>query len=248
MKDHHKKIEQYFAGELSDQEQQKLKQQLDADPGMMQAFELEKDLMAGIEAAGNDQLRAQLGQIHQEEIINRQGAKVHHLRRQSLWLVAAVLVVGLMGMAWWLLQPQTATTTQLYAQYADYSFDFVEKGGNKDALVQAETYLDKEEYAKALPLLEAYMKEEPEATNVILATGVAKLESGQDPGGAVTLFQQVSRKGGLFQNEANWHIGLAYLKQGQLEKSQDALAQIPASSVRFEKAQALIKGISMLSE
>ena len=68
MKDQHKKVEQYFAGELSEQEQKALEDQLGQDSNLAEAFQLEKDLMEGIEAFGNDQLREQLGQIHQEEI------------------------------------------------------------------------------------------------------------------------------------------------------------------------------------
>ena len=124
MEDRHKKIEQHFAGELSEKERQALEKQLAEDPELAQAFQLEKDLMAGIEAVGNDKLREQLGQIHQEEIEHKQPPKVRSLRRYNLWAIAAILVVGLLGLVWWLMAPPRLTAEGLYAEYAEYSFDF----------------------------------------------------------------------------------------------------------------------------
>lgn len=246
MKDHHKKIEQYFANELSEQDRQELEQQLSSDTELAQAFQLEQDLMAGIEAVGNDKLREQLGQIHREEIENRQPSKVRSLRRSYLWAVAAVLVIGLLGLVWWLMAPSAISAAGLYAEYAEYSFDFTEMGTAEDDLFQAERLLNQGEYKEALPFLEKYLAQKPEDNRAVLALGVAKLESEADATGAIQLFRQVETKGGILQNEAQWHMGLAYLKQGNLEESQKVLAQIPANSARYTQAVSLQKAIERL--
>lgn len=246
MKDKQKKVEQYFADELSEQEKTALEQRLLEDSELANAFKLEKDLMDGIEAFGNDQLRVGLQKIHQEEIVFREKPKERYFRRIHLWAVAAVLVFGLLGLIWWLTRSPALTAEHLYAEYATYSFDFTEKGGEEELLFRVENFLDQKEYHKALSLLEKYIIENPESYQLKLAAGVAMIETGENMEEALELFEEVANQGSALKNEALWYSGLAHLKQGDLVASLDYLSQIPIESARYKKASNLSESISAL--
>lgn len=245
MEDQHKKIEQYFANELSERERRELEQQLATDSELAEAFQLEKDLLAGIEAVGNDQLREQLGQIHREEIVDQQAPKVGSIRRLSIWAIAAILVVGLIGLMWWLMAPNELTAEGLYAEYAEYSFDFTEKGTAGGLLFEAEAFLDQKNYDKALPLLEEYLESNPGQTTVLCAVGVCRLVVG-DVERAKTIFEGLVDNP-LFQYEAYWYLGLAYLKQENIAAARRYLEKIDSNSSRYPEAISLLKKIDSLA-
>ncbi|MEZ4956077.1 MAG: tetratricopeptide repeat protein [Saprospiraceae bacterium] len=254
-----KLIERYFENDLSGQELEAFEQRLSDDPRFAEAFQLEKDLLAGIEAFGNEQLRAQLEAMHVEEtmkigptngqVIEEPGyttpfdpkpvdGKVVKMVGRRWWLAAAVLAIGLL--ARWFFAENKPTTDQLYAIFAQHEFDFTEMGANDELLPRAEQLLKNQKYAEALPLLETYLSTHPDDVEVKLAKGKSLLELGRFKE-ALEVFSAIAQNNPVLADEANWCQALTYLKQGDVENCKRSLENVSASSVRKKYVNKLLR-------
>lgn len=254
-----KLIERFFENDLSEQELAAFQQRLAEDPRFAEAFQLEKELMEGIEAFGNEQLRQQLEAMHVEETMkigptNGQAieepgyaspfdpkpvdGKVIRMVGRRWWLAAAVLGIGLL--ARWFFAENKPTTEQLYAIFAQHEFDFTEMGTNDELLPRAEQLLKSQKYAEALPLLETYLTNHANDTQVKLAKGKSLLELGKYKE-AMEVFSAIAEGNPVLADEAYWYQGLTYLKQGDVENCKKTMGKISASSVRKKYVNKLLR-------
>jgi len=236
-------IERYFAQELSPEELAKFNRQLKEDADFAKAFQLEKDLMEGLEAMGNKNLRKDLKNIYQEEVIQSKSnptmsepnnIKANSSRRWRL-VAASIAILGILG---WLFWPEPSPQ-QLYAEYAKHEFNFVEKGGNDQDLFKAETALKAGKYSEAIPFLENHLKNQPNDYNVLLARGIAHLEI-DDHEKAILTFRQLRQVNASYKTEGTWYLALAHLKGGNITLSQQHLKEVPEGTGRFAQAQELL--------
>jgi tetratricopeptide (TPR) repeat protein len=244
--DTHHLIERYFDGELDEQELAVFKQKLETDPAFAEAFRLEQTLLDGLEAFGNQQLKSRLEQIHREEATNLKPAGTVPLHPRRWWLAAAVLL-GLGILAKLLFEQRQPTPTQLYAMYAVHDFDFAEKGSGDDLLIQAERLLKEKKYTEALPVLETYLGSHSDNAQVLLAKGIALLESG-NTAEAVEIFGKIKNGSPLYQNEAIWYLALSSLKTGNQEQAELILSSISPESARAKDANLLLKALRKLKK
>lgn len=254
-----KLIERYFENDLSEQELEALQQRLLDDPRFAEAFQLEKDLLEGIEAFGNEQLREQLEAMHVEEtreigptngqVIEEPGdtspfepkpvdGKVVKMVDRRWWLAAAVLAIGLL--ARWFFAENKPTTDQLYAIFAQHEFDFTEMGTNDELLPRAEQLLKAKNYADALPLLETYLTTNPDDNLVKMAKGKSLLEMGRFKE-ALDVFGGIAQANPVLADEAIWYQALTYLKQGDVENCRKSLETISSNSVRKKYVNKLLR-------
>lgn len=240
-------IDKYFEKSLNEEEAKIFQKRLVEDAAFAKAFQVEKDVMEGLEAMGNQQLRTDLQNIYQEEIVKDKKiktvtppTKTRPIGQRRWWLMAATLA-GLALLSW-LLWPKALDTDQLYAQYAQHDFNFVEKGDSDQLLFQAEQALKNESYVTALPLLDQYLTSHPEAYAVQLAKGVAHLES-NDFATANQQFKQIGKVNSLYKIESDWYLALVHLKEGNLVACAQQLAQIPEHSARYQGAVELLNSI-----
>ncbi len=174
-----KLIERYFEGDLDEQELAIVAEKLKDDPAFAEAFQLEEDLLVGITVAGNEALRQRLNVIH-NEFGNQKQAIERPIRSRRIWVwLAAAAFIGAVVLGKVLWDGKAKTPEQLYAEYAVHEFDFTEKGAGEGQLSQIEQLLDGKQYAKALPLLEAYSNANPSDTEVMLALGIVQVELGR---------------------------------------------------------------------
>lgn len=244
MEDEKDLIERFFDGALNEQEQQAFQQKLQNDPNFAKAFAVEQDLLEGIESLGNDKLRQELQQIHREEAPALSRATVRPLGGRRWWLTAAALLLG-GALAWWL-WPQTAPDTQqLYAQYAQHDFSFVQKSGGrgieKKLLSSAEKSLRKGNYQGGLNSLNQYLELQIHDQEAALAKGIALLEIGDDYPAARAIFKNLVDSKSLLANDGRWYLALLDLKLHNLDACQQHLRSIPKNSARYAKAQELLQ-------
>ena len=254
-----KLIERYFENDLSGEEMAAFQKRLSVDPGFAKSFQFEKELMEGIEAFGNEQLRKQLETIHAEETgeseeIEEEEAelstyvnpydpkpkdgKVVNISRRIWWLAAAVLVLGLIArLLFW---DNIPTPQQLYAIYAVHDFDFTEKSGTAAILAEAESLLKNKKYKEAIPVLENYLSNNPNDGEIQLAKGIAHLEI-NDFEKAIEIFDEVGKTSPILKNEGIWYKGLAYLKMGDVGKARNTLSGLEKGAKRYGDAKNLMK-------
>ena len=236
-------IERYFDNDLSASELRDFQRRLETDAEFAQAFQLEKDLMEGIEVMGNQNLKKELKGIYEEEIGGKAQksapAKPVLFSRRS-WMAVAASIAVLLIAGWWLSRPPTPE--KLYAQYFKPDFDFVEKGGGEKLVAEAEAALERGDYEGALPLLEELLKEKPINGRYLLAKGIALVETEKYMEG-IDAFLTLENSSRYTRSEALWYHGLALLKQGHLTESYIILKQIPENSSRYKEAEELAKKI-----
>lgn len=233
-----KLIERYFEGDLDEKELALVAQKLEVDPSFADAFQMEKDIVAGIEAAGNQHLRGRLDLIHQE-MGNPNTAIERPLRSRRTWVwLAAAAFIGAVVLGKLLWDGRAKTAEELYAMYAVHDFDFTEKGAAEEELREAEALLKAHKYAEALPVLDAYLSKHPTESQVLLVKGIALMEK-RDFGQAQAVFDSISANP-ILASDANWYMALVSLKADRLEESISYLKMIPSSSLRYQKAQELV--------
>ncbi len=238
-------IEKYFEQQLTEEEQKTFDQRLANDEDFAHAFQVEKDVMEGLETLGNQQLRTDLKTIYQEEIVQSKekattsnSATIKPISgNRRWWMIAAATIAGL-ALFSWLFWPQPSSQ-ELYAEYANHQFDFVEKGSNDELAFQIEEALKNKSYAQAIPLLDNYLKTQPNAYSFLLAKGIAHMETDNHEK-AILIFKQLTRVNELYKVEGTWYQALTHLKGGNTTLSRQQLTNIPNSSSRYAKAQELL--------
>ena len=146
--------------------------------------------------------------------------------------------MALLGLLAWQFWPKTSPQ-QLYAEYAQHEFNFVEKGSNDQTLFQAETALKAKKYTAAIPLLDEYLKQQSDAYDVVLAKGIAHLEM-NDHEKAILTFKRLQNVNALYKIEGTWYLAMAHLKGGNLSACRTQLQNIPSDSSRYSLAQDLL--------
>jgi tetratricopeptide (TPR) repeat protein len=235
-----KLIERYFEGDLDAAELATVSQKLQDDPAFAEAFQLEEDLLAGIAVAGNQALRQRLNAIHETVVVKKDAPVVPmRSRRNWIWLAAAAFIGAVvLGKVLW--DGRDKTTEQVYAEYAVHEFDFGEKGTGTGQLANIEQLLDAKEYAKALPLLEAYTKANLSDAEALLALGIVQTELGKTDE-ALGTFRVVEGVSPLMRDEVMWWRAMIYLLKGDINTASQTLDLISTNSVRTKQIQSLKK-------
>jgi len=247
-------IERYFDNQLSDEELKLFQRRLGEDADFAKAFQLEKDLMEGIEVMGNKNLKNELDQIYQEEIISKASTSAppasekRNNNPRRLWLASAA-AIALLLVFWWL--NRTPSAENLYVEYFQPEFDFSVKSGDNSLLSnsllsnEVQTLLRNRNYKSAIPKLNELIRISPENNEYQLALGLALIEEGQFEEGISMLKALEENK--FYKTNANWYIALAYLKKNDVSMSHQLLS---ASLGQYEhsKAKKLIDDLESLLE
>lgn len=251
MSDHLVLIERYFEGDLSEAELKVFQERLEADEAFAEAFQLEQDLMEGIEMIGNEHLKKELKGIYQEEIKVGKAespatptlpAKPRPLKSRRWFLVAAALATLLLALGWLLNRP---SAEGLYAAYFQPSFDFQEKGNNSELIAKLDQLLKQKAYKEAIPLLDQLLKSEPDNAAFYLAKGIAFIATNKIEAG-IAFLQKSKDINPIYRSEALWYNALASLKQKNIAETRRILQLIAKDSSRFREAQSLLAKIDQL--
>ena len=169
------------------------------------------------------------------------------LPRWALALAACLLLIILFFIGRRFYDPASlADPEKIYAQYAQHEFSLQEMNAGAE-LGELQALLDAGQYGAALSQLDAYLSDHPEAAEVLLAKGVALIETDQ-PEQALDVFQTLAEQHPLYQTESLWYTALVYLKMGQLNECLATLQRISDDSSRFEKAQRLRRVVEKMME
>ena len=93
-----------------------------------------------------------------------------------------------------------------------------------DELVNAEKALDHNDYAKAIQILEPYLRQNPKDADALTDLGVAYLDSGDTPKAIGILEQSLALESSKL--ETNAALGKAYLVAGNLPAAEKRLERI----------------------
>ncbi|MEO1518468.1 MAG: hypothetical protein AAFV95_25850 [Bacteroidota bacterium] len=239
-------IERYMDGELSEEERQQFEQRLGKDTELARAFQLEKDLMDGIEAQGNVQLRGYLDGLHDEwqetKKVDEAPAKPQKNNRQWLWAGLAMIV--LLGFVLLLWRQSAPSPEKLYAQYAQTTFSFTQKSQDSQLASEAEQLLAAGKYKAALPLLNQLIDQDP-TIQYRMARAFANVASGQSAAALIEL-DELAAQNSFYRNDIFWYKALAHLRQNNLPATRQSLQSIEKSSKRHPQAVQLLEELKDL--
>ncbi len=123
---HIDRIDAYLNDVLSEAERAKFEQELATDPALRREFDLVQDMLGGVELAGDEALKAQIGAAHaelaNEGFFVKPEAKVIEMKpaqwglRRVLAVAASLLLLVAAGVWWWS-ESQGSTNEQVIQQY-----------------------------------------------------------------------------------------------------------------------------------
>lgn len=232
-------IDRYFEGDLNANEMKDFQEQLARDKDFAAAFEIEKDIIQGIEALGNQGLKATLQTFHQEEIVAKKTAskkaKVVSMRLYR-WLAIAASFAFLAVMAIWLLQAPMSSEDLFAAHYETPAFETL-RGHQANDVEKIKTWYQGKDFEQAIVAMTAYLKENPTDENIQLSLGIAQLEVGQYDR-AIQVFRGLTNSEQL-EDQATWFLAMTYLKSGQHHLAKIELEKLVDGTVLATKQRKL---------
>lgn len=224
-------IDRYFEGDLSKRELQDFQSKLAKDTDFAATFAVEQDLIAGIEAFANQDLKVNLQQIHQEEIVNKKvstsKAKVVQMQTfRWLALAASLALLATVGI-WWL--SSTPSSQDVFAAHYETPAFGTTRGGTTADLQAIQTYYNDKDYSKAITTMTAYLEEQPNDENTRLSLGISYLETAQFEA-AIQTFQSLANSTKL-NDQAAWYLAMTYLKTEKIDLAKATLQKLADGTI-----------------
>lgn len=232
-------IERYFDQDLTSDEKALFERRLRQDPGFKSLFDQERHLIGAIRFEGAltdlEYLQATEAGLSKKE----RGASM------MLWYyVAAAACLGIFALVVW--RPlQKSNHEDLFA--ANFSphpnvFEPTVRGGAGSDLAAAYQSYENGDYEKALTLFAATPSERREP-GMQLLLGNCYLVVGRTAD-AQEVFQDIIDKYDELDAEARWYLGLAHLKENDVQQARQYFVQVAESNNVFSaKASALLEKI-----
>ncbi len=240
----YEKWEEYLNGDLDQQERDQLDAALQANEALQQELALYQEVRTAIQDDQLTTFQQTLQEVRQERNVSSPSANHPKLQVNYRWVTIAAAVVGLVVLAWLMLRQsngELSDPAQLYAQYAQYEINLQEMSDAPELGIM-QSLLQAKKYEEALPILNTYLADHPEAADIQLARAIALLETANTAAALQTL-NKLESAHPIYANEAKWYRSLTYLKMGQLTEAQATLEKIPDTSSRYEGARELLQKI-----
>jgi len=232
----------YFSNHLTEDEEKLFNEFLDSDPEFRTKFEFENDLKRVIKDDQNQVLKAKLIGFEKEIATEAPVAKPQSSTIRK-WSIAASVAL-LMGLGWIGYNSLLKTDYEnLYAaNFQEYpNTVYTITRGDNNASVEREAFVAYESgnYKEAILNFEKVQQEESKGY-LDFYKAQAYLNLG-DNTAAIPLFKGIQSGESDFNEEANWYLALAYLKQKDKEKAISVLRHhIEKYNYNKEKAVTLL--------
>lgn len=240
-------IELYLKHELQGQELQAFEEYMNSDADFKKEVETQQFLYRGANKVGEDEMRAKLKNIRKAVLDGTQeetdGKVVSISQKKKInpvfrWSIAAAIIIALGAAMFWLF-PQSSTPQDLFASYyKPYSEEVSVRGVDNASLIgQASLWYQNGDYQKALNVFQKILRTEPENAEIQLVTGICQLELNM-MADAIQIFRDV--KNPLYQDQAQWYLAMAHLKQGDLGNAKLILQKIKEGDFNYSMAQEIL--------
>ena len=241
-----KEISKYLGGEMDAQSEKEFEQKLLNDKDLRNEFELQKGIQNALSEEDVMELRDDLEQYEPPA----KGGKKNQLRWSDS-LAAAAFITLLIGIGMlWIYHSQITKPDELYASYFEpYPSIYSQRSVNKDSeqgTLKRKAFLayEKENWEKAIDHFDKLLLLQPEKAEYAFYAAILDLKL-NNAYRAIKRFQTVLKKEDpLLEDQTIWYIALAYLKEGNVEESEEYLQQIIKEDMaNKEKASKLLRRI-----
>lgn len=240
MKDKDSKIDQYLMGQMTGEELEAFEREIQADPGLAQEVETQKQAVQLLEISRDSKMKANLRAIHQSAIGS---AKVVPIKRRKIFRfalggVAAILLLYTFYFFFF----NTPNPERLFSDhFAPYPISFSVRDANTDPKASEAAIAYKNgDYKTALGLFQV-LESQSQNTAYSLGVGLCQLALNQ-PESAIIALQKLSNDP-LFAEPAQWYTALAYLKLEDIKNCRNHLQTIEIGSEFYHRAKMLLEEI-----
>ena len=247
-------IEKYLASELDGEELIYFKQQMKEDSAFREEVELQGQLSDSFDGGSKlqdfrDLLKKTDASWASDKPVARQASPLKIIR--YVGAIAAAVLLGIV--AYQFLSPFTAapTATELFAtNHSPYTMVLSERSSTQDEnaelLNEAMLHYINEQFEEARDDFQTLSGIEPDNISYQFYTAQAAL-SIQRAAEAIPILQRLLElEEHPFQEQSRWYLALAYLQEGELEKSQAELKTLQEGQFKYEAAQALLRRLDAL--
>ncbi len=225
-------IERYINGTMASEELNAFETKLNSDSEFKLQVEDIKTLLTGIEAQS---LKDQLNEFHKElpkSTFQKAEPKVRYLHFRKLVAAAAIIIA--LGGFWFFNQNPNE---KLYSKYfsPDPGLPTTMSNTANFEFYDAMVNYKQGDYKTAIQKWEILKTKTPNNDTLNYFLGVAHLANKNGVHAISFLEKSIGDKNFSFANDAHFYLGLAYLKEGNIE-----LAKHNFKMSSFEKSQALL--------
>lgn len=223
----------YLLGRLSPEETSQLEKELKQDSELAEALELQRDIMQGIRAGFDDELRQKLLKLDRQ--IEGE-SNVRSLGQRALWrwASAAAVLLGTLGV--YLYMNQTSMEERIFLTYFEDFPNIIEPvQRDRESESTAFSAYQNRNYQEAFEAFSDKEKTTPEALYATFYKGICALHL-EDWKVAIDAFERVrSTSDNRFEEAATWYAGLAYLRSGDQKTATLILEALADSPGNFQK-------------
>lgn len=217
-------IDRYLDGELNDSEKQWFENEILTDSDLAKDLELHREVNDAIRETDVLKFRHKLDKIHATIEPEYQQSLTQKVIRSKYSRIAAASIVILfaVGMLMGNMPGQPVNTDKLFQQY----YEVPEISGlarsdlaiDKLYLEAIACYADKQ-FTEAVNLFEQVVQIDKNNMKAHLAAGISNIETNQPIKAEKSFETVIEHKDNLYVDQANWYLGLCYLKMNNLENA-----------------------------
>ncbi|MBI9038216.1 MAG: tetratricopeptide repeat protein [Bacteroidales bacterium] len=248
MKNYFKSIDKYFEGEMSENELIEFEKKMKSNKKLKAEVEFQKELQDSLNDKQIFDLKNNLEKIH-NEAKNAQNSEtnqepvVRELFIKKIQLAAAVIIIMIIASSvFYFMNNRTMSNETLYGIYYEPAKTMlVVRSGNNDEvnLMQALQKYNHNDYDGAI---EVFEKDNSKMAKFFLALSYMETNRVLD---AVNLLKAIIEENdNLFVDQAEWYLGLCYLKLNETEKAIIQFSKISQSNSIYKiKSEEILKNI-----
>lgn len=231
-------IELFLEEKLNGDQMDRIRKRIDSDQDFASLVDEIREIQLGIQRAS---LSEKLDGFH-ADIANQKDSKpIRSIRPLWFWGVAASLFLVMTAGIWWILGQQSAEE-KLFQAYFNPDPGLVTSMASEGNYEFDRAMVDYKDgnYTEAFDRWEKLLAENPQNDTLNYFLGSALLSAKQELKSVDYLETVAKDSSSGFYSDANWYLGLAYLKLGKKEKALNYLS----ASLRPE-AEKLISELEM---
>jgi len=228
-KDDIQKIEDYLLDNMTSEEKDVFDKRLGSEPDLKQEFEVMKSIFQSAEMSGMEKMKMNFEDIHKRnfESSKQTSAKTISINKMLKWAAIALLLI-IPSMTLWILNLQNNDITQdeLYATYFEPTeLELTYRGDESNKTLQnLQELFNAKDYQNFITQLDSYDSSGSDLAVLTLAKGQANLELNNFASAEENFKALLDNP--LFADQANWYLGLTYVKQKKTKEALEYLNSI----------------------
>ncbi|MGF1584159.1 MAG: tol-pal system YbgF family protein [Bacteroidales bacterium] len=238
-------VERYLSKKMEQDELTWFKEEMEVNPSLADEVQMQKDIGKAILNEETLDFRAQINSLFEKEenevhITKAKARKTFTIPHMVRVAVASLAAFVLLGSGIYLFTFRTIPADKLFEMYYQpYDGLMNVRSGNtqiNDVLVKAMQKYEDKEFESALLLFETVLANDSENITSRFYSGISYLETERFTVAEKSFEGVIDHDDNLFIEQAEWYLGLCYLKTGEQEMAKSMFAVIAKNDGFYSKS------------